>query len=122
MAKNSFQIATLLERLWAKTREGSIKWDQLSDNASYETRLGDFSISVRGSPVGGLLNQGVRLKVSRLDGKLVAAASTGSSSSISELLDGFVPLTAESASILQQLYGFLTDRSQDMDELLRLLR
>lgn len=82
MTNNTLQLSKLLERLWAKTQAGDIHWEQLSDARSYQTRQGDFVISVTGNRIG-LGGPNTTLIVKKLDGRTVAQASTGALNALS---------------------------------------
>jgi hypothetical protein len=112
-------MAQMIDRLWLKTQEGALKWNQLGSMTSYETRLGDFSIQLRGSPTVGL-NRGVTLKVSKLDGTEVANVVTGNS--LAALATGYTSVPPSAASVLEQLYKHVSSRDSDIDELLNLLK
>lgn len=120
MSTNSAQMAQMIDRLWAKTEAGALKWSQLGSMTSYETRLGDFSIQLRGSPNVGL-NRGVTLKVSKLDGTEVANVATGGNA-LAALAGGLTAVPPAASSTLEQLYKYVSSRDSEIDELLKLLK
>ena len=87
-------------------------------------RQGDFLIMVRGNK-GVYSNPSTILTVKRLDGSIVAEAAAGIANalaSVALLSQNQNNLSPQSESMLNQLYTYLSDRSPDLDELLRLMK
>lgn len=119
-SKNTSQVAQIIDRLWARTNEGTLKWTQLGGLPSYETRLGDFSISIRGPATRTTIDKGLFMKIAKLDGTEVAQTGTGNALAI--LSAGFTPLPPTSTAVLEKLWEYITNRSSDLDELLKILK
>lgn len=110
----------MIERLWEKTQAGSLKWSQLGSLTSYETRLGDFSIQLRGSPNVGL-NRGVALRVAKLDGTEVTNVSSVNNA-LAGFASGVTVIPPSTSATLERLYQYVSSRDTDLDELLNLLK
>lgn len=138
---NSFQMSQLSIRLWERTKSGTISWEQLSRRYSYQTRLGDFVVLVSGNGplpnpsanlsaiamLGSGLTSSVNIKVKRLDGRDVGSASVGTidPAGVNALGPGIGNtdvLNPEGSRALLDLYGYLSSRNSDLDELLKELQ
>lgn len=121
MSTNQSQIAQMIDRLWSKTKDGALKWNQLGNATSFEVRLGDFSIQLRGPPAMSVgLQRGVMLKILKLDGTEVATVGTGMNS-LAALAAGHTLIQSNTEAILEQLFKHVSSRDSDLDELLKLL-
>lgn len=121
MANNALQTSQLIDRLWLKTQSGDLSWEQLSDRSNYQTRLGDYVISVSGVK-GGLGGPVTNLLVKKLDGRTVIKASTGLANALSTYGTGEQDrLAPQAQDTLNRLFAHLSNRSTDIDELLRLI-
>jgi hypothetical protein len=111
----------MIDRLWSKTKDGALKWNQLGSATSFEVRLGDFSIQLRGPPAMSVgLQRGVMLKILKLDGTEVATVGTGMNS-LAALAAGHTLIQSNTEAILEQLFKHVSSRDSDLDELLKLL-
>jgi hypothetical protein len=121
VSNNSVQIAQLVERVWAKTRENILKWEQGNEPTKFVTRLGDYAITLNGSGNSVFPSMSsVRMIVQKLDGKTIADISVGGTmASVSSTL-GNVDSTTEAH--LRTLYKFVSSRNTELDDLLKLLR
>lgn len=133
MAANTTQISDLVSRLWAKTQSGSISWEQLGHQNGFQSRLGDFVVIISrplsfGSNVAGIGSAAapeVELLVKRLDGKTIystqAATNALGGSLLGALSASSAYLPSETKTTLRQMFGHLSNRDTDLDELLKLL-
>lgn len=128
MPANTTQITDLINRLWARTQAGTLPWEQFGDG-SFQSRLGDFVVSISSSNTGSLggLSPGgqvINLSVKRLDGRVVLHTSTGYSS-INALTSalGSRPATipSDAQKTLTEMYRHLSTRDTDLDELIKQL-
>ena len=60
------------------------------------------------------------MKIAKLDGTEVAQTGTGNALAI--LSAGFTPLPPTSTAVLEKLWEYITNRSSDLDELLKILK
>ena len=44
----ALQISSIISRLLSKTSEGDLSWAETIKNRSFQTRLGDFSVTITG--------------------------------------------------------------------------
>lgn len=109
------QIGTLVQKLIQSTASGKTKWEASIGQHNYQCRLGDFVILMRGSK--NAIAAEVTLNVKRLSGTVVANIS---SSPYSFALPG--PAVSDSTRVgLERLFSMVDDRSEDLDELIKLL-
>ena len=123
MASHTIQLSQLITRLWERTQSSALSWEQLSEGNKYQARMGDFVVFVWGSVLSGLAPNQVSIEVKRLNGRLVAQASIGGLNALlgSTGAGGQQALTPSATQDLQSLFKYLSDRSPDLDELLRVL-
>jgi hypothetical protein len=118
---NSFQLSQLIGRLWERTQVGKVPWEQLSDQARFQTRQGDFLITVWGSLLPGFGVNQASLEVKRLNGVVVAQTGTGAGNPFAMTFGSAQGITDLARQQLNQLLEYLADRNTDLDELLRTL-
>jgi hypothetical protein len=111
------QLTELISRLLEKTRQGEISWKSSVSSGSYVARFGGFQVRIEGSR--GLGGPSANLAVLRLDGSIVEQVSTNPFATAAEVISGRGPLSQEDRDNLQELYDVVSDRSTDIDELLR---
>lgn len=120
MDKSSLQISQLITRIWDKTHSGELSWEQFSDRSKFQTRLGDFVISLSGSKnLGSPIT--IVLSVRKLDGNTVANISVGPINVMNFTFE-HEQLTPPSEATLRQLYSHLSNKNTDLDALLNLLK
>lgn len=123
VASNTIQLSQLITRLWERTQGGAVSWEQLSEGNKYQARMGDFVIFVWGTAMSGLVPNQVSIEVKRLNGRQVSQANIGGLNVLlgTDLTGGQQTLTPSAAQDLHALFKYLSDRSPDLDELLRVL-
>ena len=119
MSSNSQQITKLIDRLFAKTSDGSMQWRPVGPN-SFEVRLGNFSISLRSSGRRNSLLGGTELLVTKLDGKKVASVSSSTPSSVRfSFEEEQIPDSYREK--IDDLFDIINNRDADLDEIIKLL-
>lgn len=123
MRVNPVQLGQLIDRLWQKTRDGVITWEQLSDRKTYQSVHGDFVVQLSEGPPQGLAsarNPHADISVRRLSGTVVAEAS---SAHVNALATSFLEpdLSTQAKEKLRELYQYVSDRNPDLEELLKIL-
>lgn len=109
------QIGTLVDKLIKSTASGKTKWETTVGGQSYQCRLGDFVIVMRGSR--SAIASDVTLNIKRLSGAVVANVSNnpyGFSFAGPSISDA-------TRADLSKLFSMVDDRSDDLDELIKLL-
>lgn len=113
MANNYTQLAQIVKKLKDGTLNRSVIWEDSVLPNTYQARLGDFLITIAGNMFTNTTLGGMpKLEVKKLDGRTIADVGRNP-------LGEHVP--ADLASDLSQLYSMLSDRSQDLDELLKII-
>jgi hypothetical protein len=127
VAASTTQVVDLIKKLWSHTESGGITWEQFADGRTFQTRSGDFVISLSSSPnpFGGVGSSGgtpydVTITVKRLDGRQIFNASTAQTNALHAFGDK-LEIPAASRATLAQLYNHLNNRDPDLDQLLRQL-
>jgi len=115
VANNYSQIAQIVKKLRESTLKGSAAWEEGVVPNVYQTRFGDFLITIAGDGFGNIntISSFPRLEIKRLDGRNVA--KLGGTNTIID------PIPAEIMGELRQLYSLLADRSKDLDELINII-
>ena len=117
---NSSQLTKIIERLWFKTREGEMKWTQILGPTTFETRLGDFSITLNGPAMNVNLDRAISINVKKLDGTDVAKSST-SQNALRSLSTGYTQITSQTQEVLKRLWEHVSNRDSELDELIKIL-
>lgn len=129
MVNSGSQVSQIVEKLLDKTLVGTQKWAASLISDRYQARIGNFTVELQGHPYisalvttgTGTPNYNARIKITKLDGSVVAEFANGQvlrSVSSATTLVGFDMVTQER---LNKLYGLLLDRNADLDELLGLI-
>ena len=128
MADNTLQVAQIIDKLYVKTVNGSQKWSPSLIGGRYQARFGDYTVEIRGSlsalsaATSNASSYEATIKITKLDGNVVAETGGGAIARSLSSLTGMSPALSQAAqSKLNQLYGLLADRSDDLDELLNLI-
>ncbi|HBV13575.1 MAG TPA: hypothetical protein DEB60_10700 [Brevundimonas sp.] len=109
------QIGTLVDKLMKSTASGKAKWEATVDGQSYQCRLGDFVIVMRGSR--SVIASDVSLNIKRLSGAVVANVSNNPYG-----ISFTGPNVSEATRAdLAKLFAMVDDRSDDLEELINLL-
>jgi hypothetical protein len=115
VANNYTQLAQIVKKLKDGTLVGSVIWEQGILPHHYQTRFGDFLITISGNMFSSIstLESMPSLEVKRLDGRTIAKVGRNISATDQ------IPPDLETE--LRQLYSMLSDRSQDLEELLKII-
>jgi hypothetical protein len=117
------QLAQIINKLLQKTISGQQKWTPSVMANKYQARFGDFAVEISGQPGIGTnylsTLSSASIKVTKLDGSRVAEA--GGTQSALSTLSGQDALDGTAQSNLNRLYSLVSDRSSDLDELLKLI-
>ena len=127
MGDNTLQIGQILDRLIRGSHNGTVNWSDGVAKDSYQTRFGNFLIVLSGNgyspPSANMLATNVfgtmpiRLEIKKLDGRSVATVGGN------QMANAFTPgYPQEVLSKVASLYNIVADRSEDLDELLKLLK
>jgi len=129
VAVNSSQISDLVNKLWARTKGGSITWEQFTNQNGFQARFGDFVIviskpfSYNPGGITPVIANDVDLLVKRLDGKTIFTTQAPSNA-LGGLLNTLTMGTTvpnETKTVLRQMFAYLSSRDTDLDELLKIL-
>lgn len=123
MPNSSMQVAQVIDRLLSRTKNGNQSWKNSAVGNKYQTRIGDFTVEVTGQ-TSSIFPPSARIKITKLNGIVVAEAGSSSSgvvATISGRAGNPSYLDSHSQAKLNELYEILSNRSDDLDELLSLL-
>jgi hypothetical protein len=128
VAEMKMQLGQVIDKLLEKTKLGKQKWSPSLMANRYQARFGDFAVEISGIPVGSpasissIMSGGdASIRITRLDGTVVAEAGGGAYRSVVAKIGGSSELEVASQNSLNNLYSLVANRSRDLDELLDLI-
>ena len=119
MASSREQINTLIIKLTNKSAAGEMTWEPSAQPKTYQTRVGNHLIQIKGSSGNALNRNTSMLTVLRLDGNVVEKFSSSAIGLLGEFPATMISPTH--GEMLDKLYEIVSGDTGDISELLKLL-